>query len=523
MPFFKTKKSKAALARAAKQRLIHQSESSLANQTADHHIIGHSTQEHHEMLAQEDYAIPPEVIVDIKEEEPSELETNPFVDGIHTEEIKVELVQYAEARMDPIGGGQQQQQYGPGGGSARCRFCLRLFRHEYRMKGSITKMVIEFVLGVQTGGSSDQEDPVCCIQCSNMFRMFYDFKKSCLAALTRFDAHLLIGVKEKNWNMVVSPSGSMSQEGMTGELRQQLQTEESTLCEISAPQQHWQTDFSTPANIVTPDLVPESSNDLDVSNISNVEMIEDGISKVNENNPSGQQFSNDIQSSSNEFDKPSTSESNSAIDQEQIEQLQNNQRKQCTRCWNFFETEFIYKHHKPFCIKARSKPQFMTCTMCPEQFKTERQLELHMNRHNGLRTIPCRRENCTKKFFTIKTRSEHESICGQTNQLVCFICAAVLKTTGTLRAHLANHGEPSFVCTQCNKAFHTNTKLKKHYAVHSDARNFECEVCGKRFKSHEAHRVHQRIHTQEKPYACHICGTAFTYNCSLKTHLEKGH
>lgn len=69
----------------------------------------------------------------------------------------------------------------------------------------------------------------------------------------------------------------------------------------------------------------------------------------------------------------------------------------------------------------------------------------------------------------------------------------------------------------------SSSRLKKHSAVHSDARNYECKVCGKRFKSHEANRVHQRIHTQEKPYVCHICGMAFTYNCLLKTHLEKGH
>lgn len=66
-------------------------------------------------------------------------------------------------------------------------------------------------------------------------------------------------------------------------------------------------------------------------------------------------------------------------------------------------------------------------------------------------------------------------------------------------------------------------KLKKHMSVHSEERRFQCKVCGKRFKSHEANRVHQRIHTQEKPYICHICGMAFTYNCLLKTHLERGH
>lgn len=199
--------------------------------------------------------------------------------------------------------------------------------------------------------------------------------------------------------------------------------------------------------------------------------------------------------------------------------------KYCSRCQKYFGTELIFTHHKPYCIKAPSKkrPSF-PCSKCPQIFSAERKYLLHMNKHNGIRTIPCRMEGCSKMYYSTKSRSDHELVCGQTTpQFICSICAAILGTPSSLRAHMATHIEPTIICEHCNKAFQTRAKLKKHYAVHSDVRKFECKVCGKRFKTLYANQVHQRIHTQEKPYVCHICGMAFTYNCLLKTHLEKGH
>lgn len=159
----------------------------------------------------------------------------------------------------------------------------------------------------------------------------------------------------------------------------------------------------------------------------------------------------------------------------QDERTGSNQQILCSRCWKAFETEFVFEHHKPFCIKARERPQSFACTLCPKKFRHEKDLDLHVKWHNGKcllsssnflpkhllqfitgeRSFPCRREGCTKSFFTTKTRHGHESTCGKTGTHMCTICAAILKSSACLKAHMANHGERSFVCPQCDKAFHT--------------------------------------------------------------------
>ncbi|XP_029730915.2 zinc finger protein 850 [Aedes albopictus] len=198
----------------------------------------------------------------------------------------------------------------------------------------------------------------------------------------------------------------------------------------------------------------------------------------------------------------------------------------CKRCQKSFESKLLFKHHKPLCIESRVKKRSaFQCELCPQRCNSEKTLNLHMNRHKGIRSLPCRRtEGCTKMFLDVTIRRKHEEICGQdVLASICSICGATFRHRSNLQIHMTRHGEPKFPCEQCDKRFHSKAGLQKHSSVHSDARNYECKVCGKRFKSHEANRVHQRIHTQEKPYVCHICGTAFTYNCSLKAHLEKGH
>ncbi|XP_058832687.1 zinc finger protein 700-like [Topomyia yanbarensis] len=198
----------------------------------------------------------------------------------------------------------------------------------------------------------------------------------------------------------------------------------------------------------------------------------------------------------------------------------------CDWCGRFFLGKRGLATHKIRCTRP-NKPHFTNstgkCPHCPAVFNDQQSYQYHVDRHNGIRSALCRNEGCTKAYFNVRARYHHEQTCGKNSRFICNVCGASLKTEGSLRIHMANHGDPQFTCTTCAKKFHTRAALKKHLSVHSDERKHECKVCGKKFKSHEANRVHQRIHTQEKPYACHICDQRFTYNCLLKTHLQKGH
>ncbi|XP_053689964.1 zinc finger protein 58-like isoform X2 [Sabethes cyaneus] len=214
----------------------------------------------------------------------------------------------------------------------------------------------------------------------------------------------------------------------------------------------------------------------------------------------------------------------------------------CTICGFTMTSIGSVREHEDIHVQAR-----FVCRACKAKFLDRNKLKIHWKKHiqKATETAGLESENeadnamasddtdtpsyfCPRKSCRLVFRSNtdldiHVQHCGQKSGFICSVCGAVLMTPYTLRMHMANHEEPKVECETCGKKFHTEPQLRKHMGVHSNERKFQCKVCKKRFKSREANRVHQRIHTNEKPYACHICDQRFTYNCLLKTHLEKGH
>ncbi|XP_055597650.1 zinc finger protein 558-like isoform X2 [Uranotaenia lowii] len=173
--------------------------------------------------------------------------------------------------------------------------------------------------------------------------------------------------------------------------------------------------------------------------------------------------------------------------------------------------------------KSPSKKKKLECSLCSATFLRPENLRHHENMHKGIKSVPCRRQDCKKLFFDTGSRARHEQYCQRAYLRICSVCGQTLTADGSYRLHMSKHKGLEFSCDICKKKFAAKPNLIKHAKVHTDERNHECKVCGKKFKSSYANRVHQRIHTQEKPYECNICGEKFTYNCGLKNHLAKGH
>nr|XP_029730977.1 zinc finger protein 2-like isoform X1 [Aedes albopictus] len=481
-----SKKRLAARARVAATKL--------AQQTAEHKSLPIQVGSEPKWPKEEDSTpMEPTVDIDGVKQEPLDHTANPFDASDLLEEVKVELLEPLEGEPDPIG--ELPEDSKPVDdmpeisladlSDGKCQFCLEQFR-DPEGRGIITRNRIGFVLGVRKWGASHGQLD-CCKGCKKMFDLFYEFKRSCLMALARPLFLMSCGVDKAPSSEVVDlrprkpvkrrkkqpPSDVKSDDD---EARNDPELEESRQ--------------------ESPPAIPPTSSDDD----SDIEVV-DSVGEASEtslNVPTGNQPVPKI--------KPTRKT-----------------HKYCYRCRKFFESEAVFLEHKPSCIKLGKDPPTVQCSKCPQRFTRADNLTYHMNKHEGIRSVPCRREGCTKKFFNPNMRRNHEMHCGQNVQEICSACGSMFRSKGALRIHMTLHDDPSFVCEVCNKAFHTKQKLKKHSAVHSDERRYQCKVCGKGFKSREANRVHQRIHTQEKPYVCHICGMAFTYNCLLKTHLERGH
>lgn len=76
-----------------------------------------------------------------------------------------------------------------------------------------------------------------------------------------------------------------------------------------------------------------------------------------------------------------------------------------------------------------------------------------------------------------------------------------------------------FLYSQCNKAFPSSTRLKRHAIIHTGLKPYTCEVCTKSFNRRSSLRVHAKIHTDDRQHICPVCNKGFIQAHTLRTHL----
>ncbi|OQV22345.1 putative Polycomb protein PHO [Hypsibius exemplaris] len=102
-------------------------------------------------------------------------------------------------------------------------------------------------------------------------------------------------------------------------------------------------------------------------------------------------------------------------------------------------------------------------------------------------------------------------------------CNKQFANISSFRKHRKSHAPKCHTCEVCGRSFTENSKLRRHYVVHTGEKPFQCsfEGCGKRFSLDHNLRTHMRIHNGIRPYACPFdgCTKAFTQSTNLKTHI----
>lgn len=170
----------------------------------------------------------------------------------------------------------------------------------------------------------------------------------------------------------------------------------------------------------------------------------------------------------------------------------------CELCQRGLPSHGIYARHRRYCnqpeppkpLSATAAANRIQCEECPKSFSSQERFQEHRNRHLGIKSVACRMEGCTAKFFNVHTRNTHEMNCGK--QWVCSVCGLLFQHRATLQNHMETHSGRPPICKICNKQFSSKTSLA----------------------------VHAVTHTKEKKYACPICDRRFTQNSSVKTHLK---
>lgn len=89
---------------------------------------------------------------------------------------------------------------------------------------------------------------------------------------------------------------------------------------------------------------------------------------------------------------------------------------------------------------------------------------------------------------------------------------------------------PKYICTICEKSFHTVAKLQNHHQIHlpqeekEALKKFHCEYCPRTFKELYKLNSHKSFkHLKEYKYICEICGRPFINSSELKRHASVSH
>lgn len=88
-----------------------------------------------------------------------------------------------------------------------------------------------------------------------------------------------------------------------------------------------------------------------------------------------------------------------------------------------------------------------------------------------------------------------------------------------LNVHLRLH-KREIVCSRCDKAFTTKSKLERHSRVHTGEKPFYCTYCDKNFGDKRNLDNHLRTHTGVKPFSCSICAKTFSVQSHMVEHLN---
>ena len=106
----------------------------------------------------------------------------------------------------------------------------------------------------------------------------------------------------------------------------------------------------------------------------------------------------------------------------------------------------------------------LQCDICLKRFHSKYYLKCHIEKHVKTADLPCPIEDCVRSFYNEKQLKDH--IISHSQQYVCYICAKVVTSQGSLNKHLKLHERELFECSLCDekakKTFKSKNSLEAH-------------------------------------------------------------
>jgi len=163
------------------------------------------------------------------------------------------------------------------------------------------------------------------------------------------------------------------------------------------------------------------------------------------------------------------------------------------------------------------------CQLCSEQFELMTALESHVSGMHSVGQLHYRCSDCEKSFGTEIKLKLHKRV-HTDDALLCTVCSKTFVLPSELKYHMDFHaGEKRFGCSICGKRFSIRQSMLSHELIHSGDKPFLCKTCGKAFRQKNHLIQHWRVHTNTKPYRCSVCSKAYKRRVDLRYHCTRVH
>ncbi|XP_049758364.1 zinc finger protein 114-like [Elephas maximus indicus] len=122
-----------------------------------------------------------------------------------------------------------------------------------------------------------------------------------------------------------------------------------------------------------------------------------------------------------------------------------------------------------------------------------------------------------KTFAQSKNFDSHRTSHGEKSYKCCY-CGKAFIYKAFFMKHMKIHtGEKPYKCKECGKTFRYSLHLNEHLRKHMVKKSYKCKGCGKAYTTSAKLTEHMRTHTGEKPYECEECGKALTNSSGLES------
>ncbi|XP_076288009.1 uncharacterized protein LOC143212765 isoform X11 [Lasioglossum baleicum] len=176
----------------------------------------------------------------------------------------------------------------------------------------------------------------------------------------------------------------------------------------------------------------------------------------------------------------------------------------------YLKIHYIRKHTEDYNYK---------CEQCGKMFKVQSDYTTHVKDHD---TESCVCDICGSSYPSKSSLYFHKYYKHKTKvkKFQCQTCKKKFKTQKNLDSHMELH-KIKYVCEQCGMEFKTKYGLTKHLRTHSGEKSYLCAICGKTFGCLSSQKIHLLTHVGERPYVCDICGQSFTQRSPMMLHRRK--